>query len=118
MRGCSDHARARRKARPVSWPRSNPLCEGADHVIGPGVVAEPLLVADDLLAVGKLERQPGRGLTALGANPQPRPFPGCGLVLDRDPTAARLVLEGVELVGGHSEHELTRQATGLPLSDL
>src|SRR5512144_1559068 len=87
-----------------------------DHVVGPGVVTQALLVADDLLAVRPLERDPRGGLQALRGHLEAGAIPDRRLLLDLDPAAAGLVLEGVELVGGDGEHELAGQAARLLLA--
>src|SRR5262245_29669251 len=103
-----------------NWPKASfgLALELADHVVGPGVVAEPLLVADDLLAVGPLQGHTRRRLAVVGLDLEPGPVPGGRLLLDRDPVAAGLVLERVELVRGDREDELPREPAGLALAEL
>src|SRR5262249_20199559 len=88
------------------------------HVVGPGVVAEAFLVTDDRLAVRPLQREPGGRLHPLGPDSEPGTVPGRRLLLDRDPVAAGLVLEGVEPFRRHRQDELPREAAGLALAEL
>src|SRR5215211_3182809 len=47
-----------------------------DHVLRPGVVAQSLLVADDLLSLWEFEGQPGGGLAVVRPHLQTRAVPG------------------------------------------
>src|SRR3954452_9117403 len=111
-------ARGRRAVRDRSGQAAGLGLELSDHVVGPGVVAQPFLVADDLLAVGPLKGQASGRLAVVGLDPQADAIPGGRLLLDRDAVATGLVLEGVELVGGDGEDELARQPARLALAEL